>query len=191
MRWSVVVIVAFVLLVLEKGFATTLEVADVLPSFLLVFTVFMALVAPVEVVPWCAILLGLVTDFTTPYATAGGMSDYAVIGPHALGFFAAGYISVQMRGLMFRDSPWSIGAMVCIAGIFAHLVIVALLNLRGLPFLTAEPVGQWNWADQLVYRFFGLLYSALVAIPIAYLLIRLEPLMGITASGNRRARRVV
>ena len=94
----------------------------------------------------------------------------------------------------FGVGSFSIGVMVFIAGIFAHLVIIAVLTVRGLPMLTGERLDQWDWADELVRRFFGLLYSGAVAVPLAWVLIRLEPVLGITprtGMPNHRARRVV
>lgn len=180
MRWMVVVIFAFVMLVLEQGLNTLIEVATVAPSFLLIFAIFLALTAHLRAVPWLMIMLGAMADLSTLYSTRAVDQDFALIGPSILGFLFGGYFAVQLRALIIRDSPLALGFAVFICGIFVHLAIVALLSLRGMGILTGEPMLQWSLADQLTRRFFGIIYSAALAVPISILLIRLEPLMGIT-----------
>jgi len=194
MRWLVVAIFALCMLVLEQGLGALVDIGGVGPSFLLVFAIFLALTAPVKRVPWLMIGLGLLYDLSTLYPQSATQLDYVLLGPGALGFLLGGMTAVQMRTAVFRDSPLAIAVTVFIAGLFVHLVIVALLSLRGISFLTAQPIPQWSWMQQLTARFFSLIYSAIVAFPLSFLLIRIESLMGITprtAMTPRRMRHVV
>lgn len=194
MRWLIITIFTLFMFVLDQGLSALVEVSGVTPSFLLVFAMFLALTAPVDKVPWLMICLGLCFDLSILYPLAGGQQDFVLLGPGALGFLLGGWTAIQMRNVVFRDSPLAIAVTVFVAGLFVHLVIVMLLSLRGLGVLTAEPMSQWIWSDQLVRRFFSLIYSAAVALPLSFLLIRLEPLMGITpktATTPRRMRQVV
>lgn len=178
MRWPVFALFAYVLLVLEHGLRTLFVIGHTSPSFLLILAVFIGLWAPPMTAAWAAMALGILADLGSPLQPAGQSLDVALIGPIALGFVTASYVAVQLRGLVFRESSLAFGVMVFLAGIFAHLVTVAVLTVRGLPWFVAEPVAGWAAADQLVQRFLEVVYSAGVAIPMGYVLQRLHRVWG-------------
>ncbi len=178
MRWPVFGIVAYVWLFLEEGTRTLLAIGQITPSFLLILMVFIGLWAPPLTAAWAAIILGLMTDLTTPIQPANYPADVALIGPACLGYLVGVYVTIQLRMMVFRDSPLAVGVLVFLAGMFAQLVIVAVLTMRGLPWLTAQPVQGWSAADQLVHRFLVLLYTAALTIPMGYLLLRLQWMFG-------------
>lgn len=151
------------------------------PSLLLILLVFVALQAPAMHAAWAAVLLGLLMDvYRADYQTG-------LIGPWAIGMLAAGYALVQMRNLLFKDSMFTIAIMTLIAGIFALLVATTLHTMRdNIPALGNEPVEGFSAASQLYYGFVTLLYTAAVAVPVGFLLLKSQPLWGF--SGRRSMR---
>ena len=178
MRWPVFAIMGYLLLVLDTGLSTLLAVNGISPSLTLILLAFVALWANPMAAAWAALALGLAVDLNTPIQTAHLATDAVLIGPAALAYLTGAYVTVQLRGMLFRDSPLAVAVLVLVAGAFVNLVIVAMLTLRGLPWPIAEPLHGWSAADQLVARFFGLLYTAAVAVPAGYLLIRTQGLWG-------------
>ncbi|MEM9253416.1 MAG: rod shape-determining protein MreD [Planctomycetota bacterium] len=172
MNWAVFAVALWVALALERGLAPLLAIPDattgVSPSFVLVLVVWIALQAPSLTALWAAIAAGLVLDaLGTHYDGRGGL-----LGPHALGYALGAYAVLQMRGMVFRQSGLTLGVMTFVAGVFAHLAIVALMALRGFPLGIADPVPGWDTSAELVGRFMQLLYTALAA---AILAIPLRP----------------
>ena len=196
MRWSVFIIVAYLFLVLEQGTRTLFAIGYITPSFLLTLAVFISLWATPKTVAWAVLILGLLVDLTHPLRVVGDGHEveFVLIGPACLGYLTMSYVTLQLRGMVFRDSPLAMSAVVLVAGTFAHLVMMALLTIRGLPLPLAEPIAGWTAADQLVTRFLDLLYTATVAAPIGYLLLRFSWIWGFplhvgTGSGSYHSRR--
>ena len=195
MRWLVFGIVSYVGLALQIGLQPVLSVSAgsagvVTPSFLLVILVYVGLMAPERVVGWTALILGLLSDLISPVGVASGGAmggDVVIIGPMAIGFLVGGYALVQMRGYVFRKSVLSLAAMVLVVGVFVELVSVALLTMRGWPWLAGEVVPGWVPADQLVRSFFTVLYSVALALVIGWLLMRSEWMWGFSAMAGRGA----
>lgn len=184
MRWPVFAFFAFVFLVVDDGLRTLFAIGYTRPSFLLILMVYVALWAPSSVGGWAAIILGLLTDLTSPIYGVGQTNDVALIGPASLGYLTGAYVTYQVRGMVFRDSSLAMGVLVAVSGAFVHLVIMAILTLRGLPWPLGEPIHGWSAADQLVVRFFDLLYTAVLAVPVGYGLIRLKWLWGFAPPGG-------
>ncbi len=178
MVWPVFAIFAFSFLLLESGLRTLLAIGYTSPSLMLILLVYISLWAPTTIAVWAALTLGLLVDLTTPVQVAHQAGDVSLIGPACLGYVAGSYVTVQLRGMVFRDSALATAVLVFIAGAFVHLVVVAILTMRALPWPVAEPIPGWNAADQLVARFLELLYTGVITVPIAYVLTRLKWLWG-------------
>ena len=191
MSWIVFLICAYLMLAMDRGFDLLLAFDGVGPSFTLVLAAFVSLSARPAAVPWALLVLGLLQDLSQPYKLGLG-ADLLLIGPHCLGYLAGGFVGLQMRGLVARNSPMSIAVAVVAVGAFVHLVAVALLTLRGLSILNIEPIVEWSAANELLRRFFVVLYTAIVAVPAGALLIRSGPLWGFAAIKRHmgRARRL-
>jgi rod shape-determining protein MreD len=187
MRWFLFAIFAFVALVLDIGLKKLLRIeiaAGASPSFVLIVSVFVAMWAPPRVAMWSGLVVGLLVDLSSLSPTEA--DGYALIGPAALGFMLGSYAVVQLRGLMYRDSPLALAALVFLGGVFVHLMIVAVLTVRGLP-MFGYPVSGWSAATQLYERFWVLLYTAIVAVPVGFLLLKTQPFWGFEGvKGGRR-----
>lgn len=177
------ILLAFIYLAasLDAGLSHALRLPDatgVAPSFMLILAVFIALSAPGMTVAWTCLLIGLIVDLISPLPAPDRVSDIVIVGPAAVGFFLGGYITTQLRGVVFRDSPLTLAVMVIVAGIFVNLAMVALLRMRGLPLPLDQPLPNWRATDELVRAFFQLLYSAVVAVPVGFVLFRIEAVFG-------------
>ncbi len=170
MNWLAFTLVAYIFLAMQAGLASLLGMPDaqgVMPNFLLIFAVYIGLMAPTRTVAWGMLTLGLLANLLTV-----PVPDGIILGPEALGFLAGAFAVLQLRTLLFRESVITLAIMVFFVGIFIHLVTVALYTGRGLPFLLGDPVPGWSASYQLVRRFFELLYSAAAAVPIGFVLMR-------------------
>ncbi|MFW6059676.1 MAG: hypothetical protein ACODAQ_05810 [Phycisphaeraceae bacterium] len=182
MNWLVFALAAYVMVALETGLRALLGVSGpdgAYPSFMLILAVYVALLAPAQVVPWALLVLGVLVDLQM-----GPVPEAAILGPAALGYLFGAYVMLQLRVLVFRESVITLAALVFATGIFVQLVIVGLYTMRGLPWLTAQPIEGWGAADQLVRRFFILLYTTVVALPVGALLLRTTPIWGFPNRGR-------
>lgn len=185
MNWLIFTLVAYVFLAMQAGLTSLLGIPDaqgVLPNFMLIFAVYIGMMAPGKTVAWGMLVCGLLVNLL-PGPVPGGV----VLGPEALGYLAGAFAILQLRTLVFRESVIALSVMVFVVGIFIHLMTVALYTSRGLPFLLGETVPAWNAFQQLEQRFLELIYSAAVAVPIGSILLRLKPMFRF-ATGSRSAR---
>lgn len=189
MRWPVFAIFALVMLALEIGLRTLLAIPSaardgVTPSFVLVLVVFVALSAPAIPALWAALLLGVLVDLTQPLAISGHWGDVAVVGPHALAYVVGAYIVLQIRLVVFRDSPLALAAMVMVIGLIVQVILVAIYTLRGVSWLTAAAIPEFHPVPQLMWRWGVVLYSALLAIPLGFLFQRTVSWWGFASAGK-------
>jgi hypothetical protein len=177
MRWFVFFIAAFVLLALEVGLRPlwVLPVGpygDAAPSLLLILGVFISLNTTAGVVVTAMILLGAATDVTQVVGKTESepLRDIVLLGPAALGFLLGGYLTMQLRHVVFRDSVVTMVVMTFTIGLFMQLAIVLLIWLRSM--LPTDAVPEWRVASQLMQRAMSVIYSSVVAIPLGLLLVR-------------------
>jgi hypothetical protein len=179
MNWLVFTITAYIFLLFQVGLTSLMGIPDasgVLPNFLLILAVYIGLLAPANTVAWGMLSLGILSNLL-----AGPIAAGPILGPEALGYLAGAFAVLQLRTLVFRESVVSLVILVFVVGIFIELVTVALYTGRGLPFFLADPVPAWSATDQLFDRFLGLIYSAVTAIPLGLVLIRLRRSFNFTA----------
>jgi rod shape-determining protein MreD len=189
MRWWVFVIFAYVALSLQEGVGTLLQINGITPDFVLILTVFIALSSQPRTLCWAGLILGLLADLSTPLPIDASMSDAAVIGPAAIGYLTAAYLTYQLRGYVYRDTRLIFGLIVIIAGIAAHLVMVAMLTARGFPWPTAEPIRGWAVTDQLTWRFLRVVYAAAIAVPLSVWLSKTKPWWGFAEASGKPTHR--
>ncbi len=171
MNWLIFSLAAYLAYALDTGSWTLLQGYGVAPSFLLILAVYIGMLAPPRTVIWAFLVLGVLTDLVGPYTTDGN----TILGPAALGYLVGAYAILQLRGLVFRESVLALSVLSFAVGLFIHLTMLAILKLRGLSFLTGEPIALA--ADEaLVQAFLHLLYTAVAAAPVGFLLLRTTPL---------------
>ena len=166
MNWLIFTLFAYVTYVLQAGLAPVWTLGErTEPRLLLILLVYIAMQASPTTVAFAALALGALHDIRQT-------SVPGLIGPWALGYLAAGYVLLQLRNLLFRDSVFTVAIMSLVAGVFAYLVSTALYALRGVSFLLGQPVAEFSAANAMFQGFFDLLYTAVVALPVGYLLIQ-------------------
>ncbi len=177
MRWSIFAIFAYLFIALQIGLGDLFEIQGVRPELLFIFMIFIAALAPSNYVFKSAILLGLLSDLFTAYLTSD-QQNITIIGPHALGYALGAVFALQLRTMLFRQHPVSITLMVFLAGLTSHLTAIFLISVRWLlgEWLVFWPAFNWSPTDQLVERFLMILYTTIMTIPIAWILLRMMPL---------------
>lgn len=178
MRWMILAIFMYVCLAIEQGLSVVLEQPgrySFAPSLLLVLAVYVGMFAPTMMVCWTWLAVGLLYDVTHPIMLPGAMSDAAIIGPGALAYLLGAFAMLQLRGVVYRGSPLSIAIFSFVTGIFVHLALVLIFAMRSVSFLIfpGETIVGWSWSAELVGRFFSLLTTFAVAVPVGWLLLRM------------------
>lgn len=179
MNWLIFSLVAYVVYVLQAGLSPVWTLgARTEPRVMLILLVFIALQASPVTVAFAALVLGLLHDIQ--YSAVDGL-----VGPWALGYLAAGYTMIQLRNLLFRDSVFTIAIMTLVAGVFAYLVPTALYSIRGVSFFLGQPVAGFSAANALFQGFLDLLFTAVVAFPVGYALIKSRDIWAFPNSTSR------
>lgn len=181
MRWPIFAIFAFAALVVQlsvRNVFTLFSVWGISPDVVAVLAVFVALFANRTSALWACFILGLLVDL----APQAHEASYHVLGPHALGYTAGGYLVLQMRSMVFRRRAITMGFLTLLSLIVASLVIVMLLSIRSwypgeMPYGPLSDLGR---------QCLVAVYSAVVAIPLGWLLNATVPLWGFQSANQRR-----
>ncbi|MDG2424837.1 MAG: rod shape-determining protein MreD [Phycisphaerales bacterium] len=187
MRWLVFIIAALIAVGLDSGFSGifTLRGAGFLtPSFAACLLAFVALLAPPVSVIWAAWFLGLLADLSPGLGEAGG--GIQLIGPHALGYPLGAWVVLNFRTWMFRRRVLTISLLTFLCVLVAGLVQTAIGILRfWLPWAGGElvPFG----AGEMLHETGNAAYSALLAIPLGWILIQTLPLWRFDYGTSRRS----
>lgn len=173
MNWLVFGIATYLVVVIQVGLRPLWTLPQVGPSgvspdLILIFLVWIGLLAPGRVVMWVALLLGVLVD-----ATQGPIQGAQVLGPTTLGYVAGGFALLQLRGIVVRESVLTLAVSVLFVGMFVYLATIVIFTFRGV---LIEPIAGWHVADELVKAFQTLIYTVIASLPIGFLLFRAQPL---------------
>ena len=168
MNWIAFAAAAWLCFGLELGLKSALSLGggatgagQVAPSFVIPLAVFIALSAPALHTLWACLLLGLVMDLTW-------IREQMVVGPWALGFLLAGYLTLNVRGLMIGRNPVTMTVMSIAFAAVAALVVVAITMVRSWLYGAAAPAGPPG-AD-LAVRLGSALYTGAAGLVMFFLL---------------------
>ncbi len=173
MNWLLFAILTYGFLLMQVGLKPLLGIPNaqgVSPDFLLIFAVFIGIHAHGRTVAWAMLTIGLIANLLP-----GPIAEGPILGPEALGYLMGAFAVLQFRTLVFRESVISLVIMVVVVGIFIQLVTILLYTGRGMPLFLGTPVPNWDVWDEMFYRFLMLLYSAVMAIPVGLVLLKLSP----------------
>ncbi len=199
MRWLTFFIFAYLMLVVEVGLRTLWSLpigGGVAPSLTLVLLVFVTLSARPVHAAWAAIILGVLVDLAPVAVTPQGL-DVLIVGPTSMGYLIGVAVTLRLRGVLFRQSPIALGIASLVLGAIALLMFVTLMSLRGVFTLgplaggpLGEPIPGWRASAQLIHGFVQVIYTALIALPVGYLLLKTDPWwrFGPTKSGSGSGR---
>ena len=189
MRWVVFLIFAVFGIVFDAGFGDVFRIEglwNIRPSLTAVLVVFVALSAPRTMALWACFVLGLLIDLSSQHSADGNRIVY-LVGPHTLGFFAAGWMVVRGRTMVFRRRPLTIGVMTLGCVLMAQAIVLVVLVVRSAGWY---PGGVIYWTDttlgvEVLRRILIAVYSGLFAIPAGWLLVRTIPLWGFQSVSHR------
>jgi cell shape-determining protein MreD len=151
---------------------------------MLILCTFVALWAPVTTCLWAALILGFLTDCLTRLPAHDGSGMLTLLGPNALGFCLAAYTVTQIRPVLRKDSIWTIPVSVLLGGLLAALLTVMLITGRGV---YTDPIPGWHGLTQLMTRVGSLVYTCIVALPVAWALSRSLGLWSFESQRNTSA----
>ena len=125
-------------------------------------------------------------DLAFPIQTSGGSPLY-LPGPHALGFTLAAYGVIQLRPMVFRRRVLTLALLTLGALVIAGIVAVAIITIRTW-YPGAEPLAAHaTGLERLMWAFGTAVYSALVAIPVGFILYASLPAWNFYHAGPRSA----
>jgi cell shape-determining protein MreD len=182
MRWTLVLIVAAVLLGLEQAAKGALAIGQtsLAPSFVIPLVVFIALFAPPQTALWTALLIGLVVDLATVWSN--GVSQLVVVGPAALGYVVGTYFVLTVRALLYRRNPITLMAMSVMASALAALVFVAIHSIR----MMYTDAYTFHGLSELGQRLLASVYTGAAGLVLAFALFPMMPLFGLHDPRERR-----
>jgi cell shape-determining protein MreD len=186
MNWPVVLFVTYVLLGLELAVrpALALGSSGIAPSFLLPLVVYIATHAPAMVSLWFALALGLLLDLLGPYNAADARATITVVGPNALGYVAAAYTVLTLRGVMVRNNRLTLMVLSVVAGMVVAVTCAGVVTFRSLydSDLVVSPSGM------LLSGVGSAVYTAASSFVLAMILTPMGPLLGFADQHRRRGR---
>lgn len=186
MNWLVFAVLAWLFLGLELGLKDALQIGPlgIAPSFVLVLLTVVAMSArPIHAL-WGAFLLGVLLDLTNAVPSKDAGPVLTIIGPGALGCPLAAHLIISLRALMIRRNPLTVGFLSAVSGLVTSVVFVAVFSLRS----RLDPI-PWNATEALVVHASSALYTGLVGIPVALVLLPAAPLLGMPTHPQRRTGR--
>ena len=188
MNWLPFVLVAWVLVGVHKGaadlFGLEFGAAEFRPDLVLPLAVFAAMVLPTPSAAWVCLGLGFVMDLLNERPATSG-DGFVVVGPHALGYLLAGLLVLQVRSMMIRRNPLTLGALSAVAAVVSGVVIVAAFTIRH----AVDPRLVWSTWGEVLGRFGSAAYTGLAGLVLAWPLIRLSPLLGLNLGQRSLPRR--
>jgi cell shape-determining protein MreD len=187
MRWAVFLGFAFLVLVLDGSLVGALTLWSFAPHLPLVLVVFIGLFAARFAALVGAVLLGLVMDLTLPLEQGIAQPVVYVIGPHALGFAFAAYVVLQVRTLVFRQRVVTVAVLSFAAVMAAGTVVIAIYLVRSWYGEGTLYFASGSAARELARHAAIGLYTAIIALPLGWLLLASTPLWGFHSGLPRRS----
>lgn len=185
MRWWLFVPTALVAAALDMAFMPTLSVGGFTPSLSMILLAFVALHASRASAIGAGLLIGAYMDAQAPAAFRGGL--VYVLGPHAIACVIAACAALYLRDVLFRKTVLAVAAAVFALACVESLAFIAIGGLR---MAYADPGPLWGaggGAQVLGADLGDALYSALVALPLAWLLLPTLEAWGFQNAGPKFA----
>ncbi|MEM9559881.1 MAG: hypothetical protein AAF995_06200 [Planctomycetota bacterium] len=181
MNWLAFALLAWIALGMQLGLAPLLSPGSgaVVGSFVIPVLVYIGLHAPPRSAIWASLLLGVLIDLTTPMTRADGGEAY-ILGPYAIGCFAAGHFTLAARGLVIKRNPIAFTVLCVLASAVAGVVAVAFFTARSL--YPGDPIA-WTPGTELLNRLGSALFTSVFALVLSLPLALLTPFMGFAHSG--------
>lgn len=176
MRWLPFFILAYVVLGVQMGAGELLAFRGAAPNLVLILVVFIAGNAPRDTALLASLMLGLFQD----------MIQSQPLGLYAFCYGVAGLLVAGSRQVAYSDHPLTHFVLTLGTG----LLIATLLWIHNLIRPPGEPreIGGVMVAPVAVSAgvfFLTAVYTAVLAIPVLWILSKLKPLLGFRAARQR------
>ncbi|MGC9455419.1 MAG: hypothetical protein ACP5HU_11245 [Phycisphaerae bacterium] len=184
MRWVVLIILAYMLVLLQATLGDVLTVSDtpigaVGPDLVAIAAVFLALHAPTFA---DAMLCGWMLGFAVDLSAAGGPGGATAVGPMALGYAFAAAVLFQMREAVFQERKATQMLLALLFCAIAHGLWITLQSLLSFGEVSWQRYGRlWMQAGALA------VYTALLS-PLGYAAMKRLRRWFVTTSPARRSR---
>ncbi|MFP3937680.1 MAG: hypothetical protein ACLFVW_05000 [Phycisphaerae bacterium] len=184
MRWVVLIILAYVLVLLQATLGDVLTFSDspigtIGPDLAAVAAVFLALHAPTLA---DAMLSGWLLGLAVDLGAAGGPAGASAVGPMALGYAFASAVLFQMREAVFQDRKPTQMLLAVLFCAIAHGLWITLQSLLSFGDVSWQRYGrQWTQVGALSG------YTALLT-PLGYAALRRLRRWFVSGSPTRRSR---
>jgi hypothetical protein len=177
MNWIIFGVLTWVALALELGLRDALELGQtgIGPHPAMVLAIFVAMWAPPRTAYAAALILGAGLDLVHWQATSAGTS-VVVLGPNALGALLGAYAVVTARPLLMRRNVMALVVLTAVATALAQLLATTLLTVRAVH----DIVIIGSAIDELGRRLGSALYTGVLALPLGFVLMLIQPALRFT-----------
>lgn len=189
MNWTLFALLGVLFTVLDLSWMPVLRIGPVWPATVPVLATLVALWASRPAALWGPFLLGLFVDLCRPEVgidAAGGLWAIRVLGPDAIGFLLGAVALQSLRRVLLRRHPLAIAAATLAMTALSALVWGAIWSARAFWGETLMPWSAGEALSALGQRSLEALATAIVAVPLAWLLLRLMPWWGFPGTAFRR-----
>jgi hypothetical protein len=188
-NWTLLALLGLLFTVLDLSWMPVLRVGGVWPATVPVLVTFVALWASRPAALWAPFLLGLFVDLCRPEVgidASGELRAIRVLGPDAVGFLFGAFALQSLRRVLLRRNPFAIAAATLVTTLLAALVWGAIWSVRAFWGGTVMPWSAGEAIAALGQRCLESGATALVAVPLSWLLLRLMPWWGFPGTAFRR-----
>lgn len=187
MRWWVFIPVALGCVALDAAFMQVLGIAGHWPCLVAILMAWVALHASRGAALAAALLVGLYADAQPP--AVFGDESIVVLGPHMLAWVLATWAIVEVRDILFRRNALTVAVAAFGLVLGQSLVYLAISGVR---VVYADPAPLWGAGSGALafgHDAIDAVYTAVIALPIAWVLPRTAEWWGFAQGGARFGRR--
>lgn len=185
MNPAAVALAGWIFLGLELGLKDALALGPgrIAPSFMFCFVTYLAMLSPQPKAVWAAIALGLAMDLTFKIPLReGAVGTATFFGPHALAYALAVQLIIALRGLVIKRNPLTMGLLALLGSIVAQVTLVGIFSIR---LWIGDPLAITPSAE-LMGRLGSSVYTGVLGVLLALVLIPLSPFLGVPSQSQRR-----
>jgi len=188
MNKALVVFAAWLALGLHAALAPALAIGSLAgpaaqPSFVLPLVIFVCMFAAPTAGLWFAFALGLAVDLISPIPLVEPGFTITLPGPTALGYLAAAYLTLTLRGVLAVRNPLTLIVVTAAGATLAAIVATALLTIRTIltpDILPASPI------QLLITGLGSAIYTTVLAAAMTFILLPAANWFGFSDHSRQR-----
>ncbi len=172
-----------IVLPIDAAFMPVFSIGGTVPSLAGVLAAFVSLNASRRNAWWGCFVIGLLIDFSSPQLVAGAL--LFLPGPNTLGFSVGSASVTVFRAVLLRRSMLTVSAMTFVLLLGVSLVWVFIWSMRGIVTDGVVPFAG-SATQELGIRVVWCLSSAMIGLPVGWLLNRTYSWWGFPGAGPRK-----